>query len=55
MRASPESTENNLITSLNSVNLKKLGQVLETDPTLSHRLYEDNESSVSETENRNVT
>ncbi len=55
MRASPESTENNIITTLNSTKIKKLGLVLETDPNLSHRLYEDNESNVSETENRNVT
>ncbi len=55
LRASPESTENNIITTLNSGNIKTLGLVLETDQNFSHRLYEDNESSVSDTENRNVT
>ncbi len=55
MRASPESSEHNIITTLNSLNIKKLGQVLETQPAYSSRLYDDNESIVSETENRNVT
>ena len=55
LRDLPETFDHNLISSINSINLSKLGQVLETQPTQYHRFYEDNESVVSETENRNVT
>ena len=50
-----ESADINFIMSLNTSNLQKLGQVLETSPTIGERLYGDNESSISDTENRNVT